>query len=171
MKPHIHRFNPFGKNDDWIIEREADNFAANLLMPSSFFREDMRNGVFSGDLIYQLADKYKVSFSACALRCIQLNLLPLMLVYAEEGNIKWQMRSEDFPFYRLRYGTSKVPENTVMGDFFYKNDSSCCEQSETVFASDCFHTYSEEENKLQFYEFCIPHNQCAFSMVLGKRDV
>ena len=25
MKPHIHRFEPFGKNENWEIEREADD--------------------------------------------------------------------------------------------------------------------------------------------------
>lgn len=35
MQPHIHRYNPFGQNEDWAIEREADEFAAQLLMPLS----------------------------------------------------------------------------------------------------------------------------------------
>lgn len=42
--------------------------------------------------------------------------MPVMLVYSQNGKVKWQMRSPDFPFHRLRYGVGKVPENTVMGD-------------------------------------------------------
>ena len=168
MKPHIHRYEPFGKNEEWAIEREADSFAANLLMPLSQFKDDVREKAFSGDLIQQLADKYQVSFSACALRYMRLNLVPIMLVYAIDGKIKWQMRGDDFTFWRLRYGTNKVPENTVMGDYFYNNDSTGCRQSEIVFASDCFHTQSEEENRLQFYEYCIPFGKHAFSMYWQK---
>lgn len=168
MKPHIHRYEPFGKNEEWAIEREADSFAANLLMPLSQFKGDVRGKAFSGDLIQQLADKYQVSFSACALRYMRMNLVPIMLVYAVDGKIKWQMRGDDFPFWRLRYGTNKVPENTVMGDYFYNNDSTGCMQSEIVFASDCFHTQSEEENRLQFYEYCIPSGKHAFSMFWQK---
>lgn len=168
MQPHIHRYNPFGKNEEWTIEREADEFAAQLLMPLSLFKDDFRGQLFSGDLLQQVADKYQVSFSACALRYMRLNLIPIMLIYADEGMVKWQMRSDDFPFWRLRYGTNKVPENTVIGDYFYNNDSTCCRQSEIVFASDCFHTQSEDENRLQFYEYCIPHEKCAFSMFWQK---
>ena len=168
MQPHIHCYNPFGKNEDWAIEREADEFASQLLMPLSLFKDEFRERHFSGNLLQQVADEYQVSFSACALHYMKLKLIPIMLVYAESGIVKWQMRSDDFPFWRLRYGTNKVPENSVMGDYFYKNDSACCRQSEIVFASDCFYTQTEDENRLQFYEYCIPFGKHAFSMFWQK---
>ena len=45
MQPHIHRYVQFGNNEDWIIEREADDFAANLLMPTFLFKEDFEGKV------------------------------------------------------------------------------------------------------------------------------
>lgn len=164
MTPHIHRYNPFGRNEEWEIERQADEFAANLLMPYSQFRNEFERKTFSGQLIQIVAEKYQVSFSACALRYMNMGFQPIMLVYAEDGMVKWQMRSDNFPFYRLRYGTSKVPENSVIGDYFFQNDSTCCKQSEIVNAGDCFHTYNEEQNSLQFYEYCIPYKNSAFSI-------
>lgn len=164
MQPHIHRYVPFGNNDEWIIEREADEFAANLLMPLSQFKFDFQNKQFSGELIKEVAAKYQVSFSACAIRYMKLNSIPIMLVFSQKGRVKWQLQSKDFPFYRLKYGTDKVPENTVMGDYFYKDDSSCCNQQEIVYAIDCFHTYNEEQNKLQFFEYCIAYKDYALSM-------
>lgn len=168
MQPHIHCYNQFGKNEEWIIEREADNFAANLLMPKDEFMKDVKSEEFSGQMIQSVASKYNVSFSACAIRYMNMNLVPTMLVYAVDGKIKWQMRSDDFPFYMMRYGKTKVPENTVMGDYFYKGDSSCGKQSEVVFAGDCFHTYKEEQNGLEFYEYCIPFGKHAFSVFWEK---
>lgn len=168
MSPHIHRYQPFGNNENWEIEREADVLAANLLLPITQFKEDLKEATFSGQLIQRLASKYKVSFSACALRYVELNFIPIMLVLAERGKIRWQMKSKDFPFYRLRYGTDRVPENTVMGDYFYKNDSSCCKKSEVIYAEDCFHTYNDEQNRMQFYEYCIPYDDYAFSMFWEK---
>ena len=73
-----------------------------------------------------------------------------------------------FLFYLLRYGKTNVPENTVMGDYFYKGDSSCGKQSEVVFAGDCFHTYREEQNGLEFFEYCIPFGKHAFSVFWEK---
>ena len=137
-------------------------------MPLALFKDDFRARPFSGALLQLVSDKYQVSFSACALRYMKLKLIPIMLIYAEDGMIKWQMRSDDFPFWRLRHGTNKVPENTVMGDYFHNNNSTGCRQSEIVFASDCFHTQSEEENRLQFYEYCIPFGKHALSMFWQK---
>lgn len=168
MQPHIHRYEPFGRNEEWVIEREADSFAANLLMPTEQFKLDFRGVIFSGELIQTIAAKYNVSFSSCALRYLSMNLVPIMLVYAEKGIIKWQMKSQDFPFFRMKYGKGRVPENTVMGDFFFKGDSSSCNQSEIVFAGDCFHTYSEEQNRIQIYEYCIPHKGAALSLFWEK---
>lgn len=168
MQPHIHRYDLLGKNEEWEIEREADSFAANILMPLTQFKEDIRGKKFSGDLIQELALKYKVSFSACAMRYLKLNLTPIKLVLAENGKIKWQMHSSDFPFYQMRYGKSKVPENSVMGDYFYKGDSSCCKQSEVVYAGDCFLTFKEEQNNIPFYEYCIAHEDKAFSVFWEK---
>lgn len=165
MKPHIHRYDPFGKNEEWIIEREADEFAANLLMPIALFKSDFAGKVFSADLINLIARKYNVSFSACAIRYMKLNLTPIMLVFSKQGKIKWQMRSQDFPFYRLKYGTDKVPENTVMGDYLFNKDSSCCKQQEIVYAGDCFDTYNEEQNRVIFYEYCIAYKEYTFSVL------
>lgn len=78
------------------------------------------------------------------------------------------MRSPDFPFYRLRYGIDKVPENTVMGDYFYHNDNSCCSQDEIVYAGDWFHTYNEEQNSREFLEYCMGYRDKAFSMLWEK---
>lgn len=33
MQSHCHIYNPFENNETWVIEREADDFAASLLMP------------------------------------------------------------------------------------------------------------------------------------------
>lgn len=168
MQPHIHRYVQFGNNEDWIIEREADDFAANLLMPTFLFKEDFEGKVLSGELIKAVADKYQVSFSACAIRYMKLNRTPIILVFSQNGKVKWQLRSKDFPFYRLKNGIDKVPENTVMGDYFFKHDSSCCYQNEIVYAGDCFDTYSEEQNRIEFYEYCMGYNEYAFSMLWEK---
>ena len=95
----------------------------------------------------------------------EVYLTPIMLVFSKHGKIKWQMRSQDFPFYRLKYGTDKVPENTVMGDYFFNKDSSCCKQQEIVYAGDCFDTYNEEQNRVKFYEYCIAYKEYTFSVL------
>lgn len=168
MQPHIHRYEPLGKNEDWIIEREADDFAASLLMPEEQFKNDIQKSPFSGQLIQTLAKDYRVSFSSCALRYLSMDLIPVMLIFAKDGIIKWQKGSQNFPFRRMRYGISKVPENTVMGQYFYNRDTNDTKKSEIVFAGECFDTQTEDQNNIQFYEYCITYKESAFSMFWEK---
>ena len=37
-----------------------------------------------------------------------------------------------------------------------------------VYAGDCFDTYSEEQNDMEFYEYCMGYNEYAFSMLWEK---
>lgn len=168
MQPHCHKYNPFGGNEEWIIEREADDFAASLLMPWQLLKQDLRQEKFSGTVINKLSKRYRVSFSAMAIRCLKCDYIPMMLVYAVDGMVKWQMHSEDFPFWQLKYGKTRIPENSVMGEYFISGDDSYCRKEEIVFAGDCFHTFSQEQNNLQLYEYCISYKNKAFSMFWQK---
>lgn len=168
MHPHWHKYNPFGENEEWKIEREADCFAGSLLMPFKSLKKDIRSNPFEGAMIDLLAKKYKVSFSAMAIRYKDLNEIPIMLVYAEKGFVKWQMHSEDFPFYKLYNSNYKVPTNTVMGEYFKNGDDCNSRKNEIVFAGDCFQTFNREQNDLPFFEYCIPYKDKAFSMFWQK---
>lgn len=170
MKPHGSV--DFIKNlPAWQIEREADAFASSLLMPSISIWEFVEGKPFNFQLIEAMADKYKVSKSAAALRFVDIGNYPIMAVYAVDGMIRWVSHSEDFPFWRLRNGNEKgdkVPENTVMGTYFYEKDDSDCRSEETVYAQDCFVTRSEEENRREFNEWCIGYKNSAFSVFWEK---
>lgn len=168
MQPHYHNYNQFGNNEAWIIEREADDFAASLLMPWSLLKPDLQNEKFGGSLIKELSCRYNVSFSAMAIRCLKCAYIPMMLVYAQDGKVKWQLHSEDFPFWQLKHGNTMVPENSVIGEYFCTCDDCNCRKDEVVFAGDCFDTFNQEQNNLQFYEYCLPYKNSAFSMFWQK---
>lgn len=151
----------------WQLEREADSFASALLMPTASVKEDIKGKPFSFQLIDDLAARYVVSKSAAAIRFAAIGNYPIMVVYAIEGRISWVISSEDFPFWRLRYGSGKgdkVPENTVMGTYFYEQDDSDCRSEETVYAGDCFETRNKEDNDREFKEWCIGYNNKALSV-------
>lgn len=155
----------------WQIEREADAFASSLLMPSQSLRNFIKDKPFSFQVIEAISNKYKVSKSAAALRFSVIGNYPIMIVYAVDGSIKWVSRSEQFPFWRLRYGNGrgdKVPEYTVMGTYFYDKDNSDCRKAETVYAADCFDTLTEADNNREFLEWCIEHGNSALSVFWEK---
>lgn len=170
LKPHG-SVNYLTNQSAWQLERDADVFASNLLMPTNSVKELIKGRRFDFSVIEDMAERYKVSKSAAALRFTDIGNAPVLVVYAMDGKIQWVSKSEDFPFWRLRYGNGKgdrVPENTVMGTYFYGHDNSDCKQEETVYAGDCFDTRREEDNDRKFIEWCIEFQNKAFSVFWEK---
>jgi hypothetical protein len=86
------------------IEREADEFAAELLMPSPLVQRIIGSAAPSLELIQKVAQRFQTSLSAAAWRYCDLAKEQCAIVWSREGRIDWSKRSETFPF-SLRKGT------------------------------------------------------------------
>ncbi len=161
LKPHPSYYN---QEQYDRIEKEADYFASCLLMPEEKFLSDIYRKKFSPELINQLCENYQVSKTACAIRFSLIGNHPIMVVYAEKGFIKWRKASDDFPYKSLIKAKS-VPENTVMGDYFADTNRDNTYKTEQVFASDWFYTYSKDDYRRKFYEYCISSGSNALSIL------
>lgn len=100
-------------------ETEANQFAAELLMPTELFSKMVKQKKLSLQLIEEAASYFGASKTATFLRYRDLGDFPVMIIFIEHGLIKWKTSSNDFPFKWLPFG-SKVPAWTVAGDFYYK---------------------------------------------------
>lgn len=146
------------------IEREADYFAACLLMPEESFQRDLwKRKKFSFDVIDYLSKEYNVSKTSCALRFAEVGNHPIKIVYAENGMVKWQKNSQGFPYWNL-LNDKKVPEGLVMADYF-KNIKTPIENPQEIFAIDCFDGVKSEDYRRMFYEHCIVYENCALSII------
>lgn len=75
-------------------EREANQFAANLLMPLDDFRRQLADDVRpTVDAISECAGRYKVSFMAACLRWISYTKIPAVFVVSRDGFIVWARSS------------------------------------------------------------------------------
>jgi Zn-dependent peptidase ImmA (M78 family) len=144
-----------------IVEIEADFFASNLLMPQQSFLNNIPNKKFGGDIINYLKDKYRVSFTACAIRFLNAGKHPIMIVYAENNQIKWKFFSEDFRYKWLR-NDDIVPRDTVIWEYFNNNNTEDTRKDEIVLAINWFR-YGKKDD--QFYEYCLPYNNKALSII------
>lgn len=160
LEPHSSLTN---KAQYFAIEREADYFAACLLMPEERFRKDIGNKKFGIKVIDYLRSEYKISRTACALRFADIGNYPLLIVYAENNIIRWSYSSEDFPF-KWMINDKIVPRYTVMGDYFNNNHIAEVFQTEQVWAIDCFKYVKDEDQQRKFYEHCITHENSALSL-------
>lgn len=81
------------------MEREADEFAAELLMPASLLEALVRGSPPSLDLIEKIAREAGASLSAAAWRYCDLAEAKCAVVWSTEGAIQWAKRSAGFPFF------------------------------------------------------------------------
>lgn len=80
------------------LERQADRFAAELLMPRYLFQPSLSaSGRPSFEVIDALATAYKTSRLATALRCIDLAGWPAMLVCHGPDGRRWFKSSDGIP--------------------------------------------------------------------------
>lgn len=92
--------------EDWVDsytskpveEREADRYAAELLMPAYMFKPltgSIKHPTFDG--VKELAEQFRTSLTATAIRLVDMNTWPLLLLcHSEQGRI-WFKRSKDIP--------------------------------------------------------------------------
>ncbi|MCI0564344.1 MAG: ImmA/IrrE family metallo-endopeptidase [Nitrososphaera sp.] len=90
-----------GDLNEWIksnrvLEQEANKFAAAFLLPQPFFEPLCNQEDPSLDFVSQLANRFRVSLTATALRYVRFCSEPVAIVYSHEGRIQWFSGSTAF---------------------------------------------------------------------------
>ncbi len=85
---------------EWQVdnpERRANDYAADLLLPESMFVPLAKNRPITFATGRELADKFRMSGTATAIRLVQFGSFPAMVVCSEKGKRKWFFRGKDVP--------------------------------------------------------------------------
>jgi len=88
----------FGR-DFPLFELEANEFAAELLLPSKVVRNRFKLKDPLLDDIATVAREFGTSLTATTYRYLDLTEVPCAMVWSEAGSAVWYNRSETFPFY------------------------------------------------------------------------
>jgi Zn-dependent peptidase ImmA (M78 family) len=103
-------------NESKTEELQANEFAAEILMPEGIFREYVKAGPPNMDKIKEVAKEFRTTLTATALRYVQLSKEPCALVISEKGVIGWYKKSPDFNFH-VKVG-GKLSFDTYAFDFY-----------------------------------------------------
>lgn len=97
-----------------LVEREADFFAACLLLPKKrvvkYYRTQRK---FNLEVVSHLSETFKVSELSTLYRILHLDLHPIMIVMARDGRITSIQKSKDF-YYYPKHGKASIPEDSSM---------------------------------------------------------
>jgi len=78
-------------------EREADDFATNLLLPEEFFLPKAKIAAPSLRAISEIAQEFHTSLTATAIRYVKLSGFQCALVVSAQNSVEWFTVSEGFP--------------------------------------------------------------------------
>ena len=81
--------------DGFDLEKQADQFAAQLLMPKSMFQPLIAEEELDFRIVRELKETFKTSLSATAIRTIELCQSPAMLVITQGQRRKWFTRGPE----------------------------------------------------------------------------
>jgi len=138
-----------------IIEQDANEFAAELLMPEEIYRDC--TGAITENIkpIKEAAEIFKVSVSAAAIRYSQIGKTPAGVIMSERGKVKWSSINNYFPFKYIPKDY-KVNSLSSANDFYEGKETSNKPEiidPEAWFAEDFgFKKYRESREKTQFWE-------------------
>jgi len=139
-------------------EVEANQFAAELLMPSSIFLRLSKGKLFSPQLLKDLAFRFKTSLTATSLKYVEADLHPVCLIKTENGNVKYFKMSPSMKCWlgdivRLPPPAQSVAMEYIQNDYRFLYNLE--EKAQSIKKSVWF-TVREWEEDEDFYEYCIP---------------
>lgn len=144
-----------------LVEREADAFAAGLLMPSPLLRPVVNQGELSLDRIREIADKFKTSFVSTAIRSVQHSDFPCEVVGIRDGAIAWRFRRDGQPdpltegkCYRLPNGPITSPTARRKWEEFLLGH--CNEECLQGKPHDWFNMYGSADRDITVWEHYLP---------------
>lgn len=155
-----------------IQEWEANDFAAELLMPEKIFRFEAQNKVFSPELLKFLSERFKTSITSTVFRYMQLDLSPIFIVFIHNGKVKYWVKSSSCYIWIKDITKLPPPEDSVALEYInadYEFIYTGKEKAQTIFKS-TWCILSENETDTEFYEYCIPTKQykTIISVIWGK---
>jgi Zn-dependent peptidase ImmA (M78 family) len=139
------------------IEREADRFAASLLMPKHQLVSLTGGKKFSLERIMEIATFFDVSLTAAILRFLEVGTHEIMAVFSKNGRIDYSVRSSDFPKLVNKFKRGDmVPATSVAGESFLKANAKHT-GIELIEVDDWFEDRGWAPNR-QLYEQCFYSN-------------
>lgn len=128
-------------NGHFRYEKEANEFAAALLMPKKAFQAYIDTSALSGGLIKEVANKFGTSLTSAGIYYVQYGNFPCYLIHSRNGNIQWVFKSDDIDWGYIKRG-EQPPSNSTPRCFF-KQGKKKKREIRSVF--DWFPDYSQKD--------------------------
>ena len=99
-------------------EAEANEFASELLLPSSQFEKAVRGKAFSPLLIDDVAREFSTSLSSALFKYVDYGPHPIVVIYSYNGRVMYFRKSQAFTRRLIDFTNLPVPNNSVTEEWF-----------------------------------------------------
>ncbi|WP_157974629.1 MULTISPECIES: ImmA/IrrE family metallo-endopeptidase [unclassified Lewinella] len=156
--PHHHEAIKMGEvnfstitfNQHNYFEREADYFAASILMPTALFKRFCEGRPFGIELIRLLSNTFDASILSVLKRYCEIGNHEIMVIACQNGKLVWYEKSKDFPAYKHRFSIGNTPPlDSFMNEYILGNKSES--ELSHSYSGDWFYTNFERPMR----EYCL----------------
>ena len=151
------------------IEREADAFAASLLLPTHLVRPRVNTCELSLDRIGRIATDFETSHVSTAIRSVRLSHFPCAVAGVRDGQVKWMFPSESLIKGGIYPKRGKLPPNAVEPWSEFGSGSDERTTSDGL-ADDWFSIYRDNPDRLYLTEEYFPVHSLGTLLVLLTLD-
>jgi len=135
-------------------ETEANEFAAEFLMPSDAFYNECKAKRFSPQVIDHLAARFRVSKTAAILQFVKRGNHPVCIVYCQNNKMLWWKTSQDFQYF-LEFNYNQAPSTGSVAYEIFTGGQMDSEKQQVIWKSDWFRMGKDEFKDPEFYEYCL----------------
>ncbi|KIC89909.1 ImmA/IrrE family metallo-endopeptidase [Flavihumibacter sp. ZG627] len=151
-------------------EKEANDFATELLMPEVLFKNACFKQKFSPDLIRLLADKFNTSITSTIYRFIDFGNHPICIFFSKDGKVEYHRKSAQAYYKIPDRNKLNVPTDSVANEYYSQNRIYKKEDSaQQIYKSTWFELGDYEADRPMF-EFCVitPRYNTVLSVIWEK---
>lgn len=130
-------------------EKEANAFAVEFLLPEALVKPRCHNLRPSFESITKLAEEFNVTFTAAAMRFVDLTSERCALVFSHDSRISWAKRSESFGHF-LPGGTLLTEDTHAIN--YFQGQGAPPKEMKRVFAEAWFKARPGINQEAQIYE-------------------
>ncbi len=138
-----------------IQEKEANDFATELLMPTELFQKACFKQKFGSELIRTLSDKFNTSVTSTVYRYVDLGPHPICVFYSKDQKIQYWKKSEQFRYWIPDRNKLSVPGDSVAEEFYSKSRIYTKKDSDQIITKSTWFELKEYDSDTPMFEFCI----------------
>ena len=135
-------------------ETEANQFASELLIPTSIFLEYIEGEKFSPQLMHDLAGEFKTSVTSIVYKYLDYGSHPIVVFYSYNNKVKYWKKSADYKRWPKDMNNLPVPSCSVAEEWYKQRVQYKADDIQQIELNVWFNLCRAEENAWG-YEYCL----------------